>query len=182
MTCSIARTLDVIGEWWTPLVLREVSFGRRRFEEIQSDLGIARNILADRLATLVDHEILERHPYTERPVRYEYHLTQRGEDLFPVLMSLMAWGDRWLAEEGKPFVVRHTECGHECEPVMTCSACGGRLERETTRARRGPGWRPPSPVPGEGGGETVGDGDDERNDEGDDDTPHAPPSPVASGR
>ena len=131
--CSIARALDVVGEWWTPLVLRDVFLGRRRFEEIQSDLGIARNILSDRLATLVEHGVLERVRYQEHPERFEYRLTPMGADLFGVLMSLMAWGDRWLSPDGPPATLVHQQCGNETHAVVVCECCGEPLHaRDTT--------------------------------------------------
>ena len=95
MNCSVARSLDIVGEWWTLLIVRNIMFGQRRFEAIQADLGIARNILSDRLNTLVAHEVVERVKYQEHPERYEYHLTEKGRDLYPVVAALMAWGDKW---------------------------------------------------------------------------------------
>jgi DNA-binding HxlR family transcriptional regulator len=93
--CSIARTLDVAGEWWTPLILRDVAYGVRRFGEIQEDLGISANVLSDRLDGLVAEGILERRVYRERPQRHEYRLTEKGVELIPALLALMQWGDRW---------------------------------------------------------------------------------------
>jgi DNA-binding HxlR family transcriptional regulator len=125
MHCSIARALDLVGEWWTPLILRDVFRGMRRFEEIQASLGIARNVLSDRLTTLVDGGVLERRQYQEHPARYEYRLTDMGRDYYQVLLALKQWGDRWLTEEGGPPVTLiHDRCGHEVEPVLTCSHCG----------------------------------------------------------
>src|SRR4051794_38710597 len=100
--CSIARTVAVLGERWTLVILREAFTRRRRFEDMQRDLGIARNILADRLQTLVGEGILERRAYQERPRRYEYRLTEKGRDLYPVLIALMQWGDRYTAGEAGP--------------------------------------------------------------------------------
>lgn len=138
--CSIARTVELIGEWWTPLILREVFFGRRRFEEIQEDLGIARNVLAARLRRLVDEGILFRHDYGRAGTRYEYRLTERGLDLYRVLFALMQWGDRWLAEgEGPPTRAVHTPCGHDADPELTCSHCGAPLDPATLELRPGPG-------------------------------------------
>lgn len=129
MRCSIARALDLVGEWWTPLILRDVFRGMRRFEEIQASLGIARNILSDRLSTLVEGGVLERRRYQEHPARYEYRLTEMGRDYYQVLLTLKQWGDRWLAEEtGRPVTLIHDTCGHEVEPVLTCSFCGEAIE------------------------------------------------------
>src|SRR3954451_3738552 len=111
MDCSIARTLDVIGEPWSPLVLRDVYAGLSRFEQIQADLGISRKVLTERLNHLVEHGVLERRPYDRRP-RYEYVLTTRGAELVEVLMAMAGWGDRWLAgEAGPPALYRHHACG-----------------------------------------------------------------------
>ena len=141
MNCSIARSLEVVGEWWTPLVLREVFFGRRRFDEILRDLGISRNILTDRLATLVEHGILEKEPYQEGPVRYEYRLTEKGRDLFQVLVALQNWGDKWESPDGPPVVLHHRDCDQPAGPTLTCSACGGELHARNVVAHTGPGWR-----------------------------------------
>ena len=124
MACSIARTLDVIGEPWSPLILRDVWVGMNRFDEIQADLGISRKVLTERLNHLVEHGVLERRPYDRRP-RYEYHLTEKGRDLFPVAFMLMQWGDRWLAPGyGGNLRVRHKECGWLVRGVVSCGRCG----------------------------------------------------------
>src|SRR5919112_1255319 len=109
--CSIAGTLEVIGERWTLLVLRDVFLGLRRFDEIQGDLGIARNVLQTRLERLGEEGVLERHRYQERPERYEYRLTEKGIDLWPVLMSLMKWGDRHVYDGAPPVRIEHKGCG-----------------------------------------------------------------------
>ena len=97
-----------MGEAWTPLILRDVVFGLCKFDEIQRDLGIATNVLADRLGTLVEHGLLSREPYQQKPLRYRYELTDKGAELLPVLLSLMRWGDKWTAEpEGPPVTIVH---------------------------------------------------------------------------
>lgn len=128
MDCSIARTLGLIGERWSLLVLRDAFYGLKRFEDFQYDLGIARNILTDRLAKLVENGLLERRLYEERPPRYEYKLTPKGRDLLPVLLSLMRWGDRWETPGDEPPVklVHHT-CGNATHPVSSCAHCGEEL-------------------------------------------------------
>lgn len=137
MPCSVARTLEVVGEWWSLLVLRDAFKGVRRFDDFQRSLGIARNILADRLLTLVEQGVLERRLYQERPDRYEYRLTEKGRDLYPVIVSLMRWGDQWAADEiGPPIVLTHKDCGHDVLPEMTCPECH---EPVHARAMR---WRP----------------------------------------
>ena len=138
--CSIARTVAVLGERWTLVILRQAFQGQRRFEDMQRGLGIARNILADRLHRLVEEGILERRPYQERPPRYEYRLTQKGRDLYPVLVSLMAWGDRYNSgEAGPPVVLVHEACGHETRPRFVCSHCGEPIDPLQMRAEPGPG-------------------------------------------
>jgi DNA-binding HxlR family transcriptional regulator len=140
--CSIARALQVVGERWTLLVLREVFTGQRRFEEIQRNLGVATNILSDRLQTLLDEGILERRALADRSDRFEYRLTEKGLDLNPVLLELMRWGDRWDAPApGPPVMVEHRDCGHETHVVQTCSHCGGELTARNVRLHDGPGAR-----------------------------------------
>jgi DNA-binding HxlR family transcriptional regulator len=140
MTCSIARTLDLVGEWWTPLILRDIFLGIRRFEPLLNHLGISRNILTDRLQTLVDNEILERRLYQESPERYEYWLTERGIELFPIFTAVMAWGDKWLREStGVPAELRHEDCGKVTRPMVVCSKCGGKITLFNVRAQPGTG-------------------------------------------
>ena len=128
MDCSIARTLSVIGERWSLLVLRDAFYGIKRFEHFQKDLGIARNVLTDRLNKLVDHGVLERRPYEQRPPRYEYRLTPKGRDLLPVLLAMMRWGDRWEPVSGRaPAKLIHTTCGNVTHPVSSCAHCGEEL-------------------------------------------------------
>ncbi len=140
MPCSIARTLAVVGEAWTPLVLRDIIFGLTRFDEIQRDLGVATNVLTDRLNTLVSSGLLRREPYQTRPLRHRYQLTEAGLDFLPVLLSLMRWGDKWAGDEaGQPVQVIHRECGQPTAPVMVCSACKRPLRASEIAARNGPG-------------------------------------------
>src|SRR5919197_5982231 len=110
--CSVARTLEVVGERWTILILRDALIGVRRFDQFLNRLGIARNVLTDRLNRLVDNGILERVAYQERPLRHEYHLTRKGRELTPVIVTLMEWGDRYLAgDDGPPVTIEHRDCG-----------------------------------------------------------------------
>ena len=119
--CSIARSLELVGERWTILVLRDVFLGRRRFDQIQQSLGVARNVLAARLDRLVAEEILEKVPYQERPLRHEYRLTPKGVDLWPVTVELLRWGDRYAAPDaGPPIVLRHKGCGGELGEGRVC--------------------------------------------------------------
>jgi DNA-binding HxlR family transcriptional regulator len=141
--CSIARSLELIGERWTLLVVREVFNGKRRFSEMQRSLGVARNVLTSRLQRLVDEGILERRPYSEKPERYEYFLTEKGLDLWPVMMSLMFWGDKHEAIAGGPpmKVVHKGECGGEIDDRRICTKCGKPLTVREARAVEGPGMK-----------------------------------------
>jgi DNA-binding HxlR family transcriptional regulator len=139
--CSIARAVDLLGDWWTPLVLREAYYGVRRFDEFQRMLGIGRNVLTQRLNRLVEEGLLERVPYEERPLRHEYVLTEKGRDFFPVLMAMTTWGDRWLSEDaGPPVTLHHRTCGHATQPEVVCSECKEPLRLEDVRASLGPGY------------------------------------------
>lgn len=141
MACSIARTLDVIGEPWSPLVLRDVWAGVNRFDQIQADLGISRKVLTERLNHLVEHGILERKPYDARP-RFEYRLTEKGADLVEMLMVMVRWGDRWLAgEAGPPVLYRHHACGQVGHVEPRCSACGQPMRADDIDLLPGPGAR-----------------------------------------
>jgi DNA-binding HxlR family transcriptional regulator len=139
MACSIARTLDVIGEPWSPLILRDVWVGMNRFDEIQADLGISRKVLTERLNHLAEHGVLERRPYDRRP-RYEYHLTAKGTELVDVLMVMTGWGDRWLAgEAGPPVLYRHHACGEFSGVELRCTRCGEPMHADTVDVIPGPG-------------------------------------------
>ncbi|HYZ52312.1 MAG TPA: helix-turn-helix domain-containing protein [Streptosporangiaceae bacterium] len=139
--CSVARTIDVVGDWWTPLVLREAYFGTRRFDDFERILGIGRNVLTQRLNRLVAEELLRRVPYQERPLRHEYVLTEKGRDFFPVLAAISRWGDRWLAApEGPPVVLHHTTCGHATHAEVVCARCREPLALEDVEPRLGPGF------------------------------------------
>jgi DNA-binding HxlR family transcriptional regulator len=138
LDCSIARSLELIGERWSLLVIRDVFLGNRRFDEIQSSLGIARNVLAARLQRLVDEGILERRRYRERPERYEYFLTEKGLDLWPVLVALLGFGDKHLSPTDEPPVrIVHKGCGGAVNDRRICERCGRALEvREAQAVRR----------------------------------------------
>jgi DNA-binding HxlR family transcriptional regulator len=142
--CSIARTLEVVGERWTLLVLRDVLRGTRRFDELIRSLGVARNVLSDRLDRLVAHGLLERRPYQDHPPRFEYHPTAKGSELVVVLFSLMHWGDRHLAgPAGPPVLTEHHGCGGAVVEQLACTACGQVLSPDQVATRPGPGaWAP----------------------------------------
>ncbi|RMF17053.1 MAG: transcriptional regulator, partial [Gammaproteobacteria bacterium] len=140
MPCSVARALSVIGDRWTMLILRNCFLGTRRFEQFQKHIGLSRHRLSDRLKTLVEAGILRKQPYQDKPLRYEYRLTEKGVDLYPVLMTLAAWGDKWMAgEDGPPMEYVHTTCGHLTHPTLCCSECGEVIDPRAMRPRIGPG-------------------------------------------
>src|SRR4051812_831536 len=127
--CAVGAALTILGDRWTMLVLREAFFGVRRFEELRRNTGAARNILADRLARLVDAGLLERRRYSERPPRDEYRLTEKGIDLWPVLISLARWGGKWGGPDvGTAVAFEHKGCGHVIEPQLACPECGEALD------------------------------------------------------
>ncbi|MFC9995431.1 winged helix-turn-helix transcriptional regulator [Nocardia sp. NPDC127526] len=138
--CTVARTVDLIGDWWTPLVLREAFYGAKRFDEFERTLGLSRNVLTQRLNRLVDEGLLERVPYQDRPPRHEYRLTDQGRDFFPVIAAIMRWGDRWLAPEGAPVVLHHTTCDHDTHAEVVCAHCREPLHHADVTARLGPGF------------------------------------------
>ncbi|WP_420469906.1 winged helix-turn-helix transcriptional regulator [Brevundimonas sp. FT23042] len=139
--CSIARTSAVIGDRWTVLILREAFTGARRFDDFQNALGISRTIVTDRLTLLAREGVLQRIAYQDRPVRYEYRLTDKGRELHAVLLAMFRWGDRhYGGEAGAPLTLRHTACGHDFHAVSTCSECAGLITPETVEVRPGPGY------------------------------------------
>lgn len=145
--CSIAGALEVVGERWSLLIVRDVFLGLRRFDQIQANLGIARNVLQARLERLIEQGVLERSPYQERPSRYEYKLTEKGIDLWPIVVSLMQWGDRHTPPAGGPAVVlEHRGCGGAVDEHRVCEKCGKPLDAREARALPGPGASPKHPL------------------------------------
>jgi DNA-binding HxlR family transcriptional regulator len=142
LECSIARALSVIGDRWTLLILRNAFLGTRRFGDFQAQLGVTRHRLADRLAKLVEHGVLRRDRYQDSPPRDEYRLTEKGRDLYGVIVTLAGWGDRWMAGEHGPPVERvHRRCGHAATLRLSCEHCGEPVTARDMEARPGPGLR-----------------------------------------
>ena len=142
--CSVGRAMEILGERWTMLIMREAFYGVRRFSDIQRNLGIARNILSTRLQNLVRAGILERRLYQEEPERFEYRLTQAGRDLYPAVIAIMKWGDEYLSNEaGPPVVLRHS-CGELIDPVLVCDCCGEPLHPHDVTPEPGPGAQLPT--------------------------------------
>jgi len=140
MPCSIARTLEIAGEPWSPLILRDVYVGISRFDDIQRDLGISRKVLTQRLAWLLDHGMLERRPYSERPPRFEYVLTDKGLAFCDVLILVTRWGDEWAAgPEGPPVLHRHRACGKVTHVHLSCDQCGEPVTAADLDVEAGPG-------------------------------------------
>lgn len=145
--CSVGRTIDVIGDGWTFMILRECYFGVRRFDKFKAMLGLPRTTLTDRLRKLTSLGLLRQVPYSERPVRFEYHLTRVGVDLYPVMLALMSFGDKWLAgRKAKPLQLIHKRCGKPCSAIVICSACKTEILPQRVSYRDGPGAGS-SPVP-----------------------------------
>lgn len=139
--CSIARTTDLLGDWWTPLVLREAFYGARRFDDFVERLGIGRNVLTERLRRLVEEEILTTIPYHDRPVRHEYRLTDKGRALFGPLAAMIRWGDDWLADgNGAPVELIDRRTGRIVRPAVVDELTGEPLDPRNLSARRGPGF------------------------------------------
>lgn len=134
LECAVANTVEMVNDAWTILILRDSFLGVRRFDEFVNDLGIARNVLADRLGRLVANGMLETVLYEQHPPRYEYKLTEQGKDLFDVLMALWSYGERWKppADPNRQKVI-HVSCGHEAQAVAHCGNCGERLTRREVR-------------------------------------------------
>jgi DNA-binding HxlR family transcriptional regulator len=140
MACSIARTMDVIGEPWSPLIVRNIFIGITRFDQLAESLGISRKVLAERLRWLTQAGVLERREYSDHPPRYEYVLTTKGLELVQVLMVMVAWGDKWLAgAAGPPALYRHHACGQISHAELRCSVCGEAMRATDIDVLPGPG-------------------------------------------
>lgn len=147
MNCSLAQCLEVVGEWWTLLIVRDALFGVTRFDDFRARLGIARNVLTQRLEHLVEHGVLSREPYQANPVRYDYRLTPKGRSLWLVVTAMRQWGDEWSAPDGPPVQLVHTACGNLATIEPVCSECGERAAPRDLRPVLGPGAKDPSLLP-----------------------------------
>lgn len=140
--CSISRSLEVIGERWTVLVIRSILFGHTRFDDLQADLDVTRSVLAARLRRLEEEGVVERVAYQTRPERFDYLLTAKGLELWPVLDGLRAWGDKHYPEPGgPPWLIEHRDCGGQPDVHQLCDRCGAPLAADDVTARPGPGAR-----------------------------------------
>jgi len=139
MNCSVAQCLEVVGEWWSMLIVRDAFMGFTRFEDFQRRLGISRNVLQQRLTTLVDSGVLVRVPYCEHPPRDDYRLTDKGRDLWPVLTAMRQWGDRHASPSGPPVEIVHKACGSLTHLEFVCRSCGEPVGPRDVEAVRGPG-------------------------------------------
>jgi DNA-binding HxlR family transcriptional regulator len=139
MHCSLAQCLDVVGEWWSLLIVRDAFLGVTRFDEFQERLGISRNVLNQRLARLVDTGVLVKVPYSEHPPRHDYRLTSKGKDLWPVITTMRQWGDKHAAPDGPPLELTHEQCGHVSDARLICTSCGEEIGPRDVRATPGPG-------------------------------------------
>jgi DNA-binding HxlR family transcriptional regulator len=139
MDCSVAQCLEVVGEWWSMLILRDCFLGVTRFDDFQRSLGISRNILQQRLTRLVEAGVLDRVPYQDRPSRHEYRLTAKGRDLWPVVNAMREWGDRYAAPSGPPVRLMHKDCGAVTHTAVVCATCGERIAARDVTAIAGPG-------------------------------------------
>ncbi|OTG65033.1 winged helix-turn-helix transcriptional regulator [Acinetobacter silvestris] len=139
--CSIARTLSVVGDRWTMLILRNAFLGIRRFDDFQQNLGVTRHVLSERLKRLVEHEILVKTPYIDRQERFEYKLTEKGLELYPILLSMATWADTWMDEGlGQPVSYVHNSCGHTFKPTLSCSECGEKVHAKQVKPQLMPAY------------------------------------------
>src|SRR5262245_54814106 len=154
LTCSVARSLSVVGDRWTLLVLRDAFLGARRFEQFGA-VGLTRHRLADRLKRLVAAGVMDRVRYQDRPPRFEYRLTEKGRDLYPIIVSMTRWGDRWMAgDDGPPIELEHRRCAHIVAPVLVCPHSPAPVTARDSRAppardmraRAGPALRAPDTI------------------------------------
>lgn len=132
--CTYARTIELLGNEWTLMVLRELFLGARRFDELQCQTGASPHTLSQRLKRLEREGVLRREAYSDHPPRYEYRLTAMGRDLWPVIIAMKSWGDTWLEDGDKPVAITHKRCGQTVVPQMTCPDCGERMHAHDAEA------------------------------------------------
>ncbi len=149
MNCSVAQCLEVVGEWWSVLLIRDALLGVTKFDDFWRRLGISKNILASRLNHLIDRGVMYKSQYSTKPERYEYLLTDKGRDLWTVISAMREWGDRYEAPNGPPVEVQHRTCGHVTNMIAVCSHCGERLESRDLKMVSGPGATEPGFLPKE---------------------------------
>lgn len=147
LECSLARSLDMVGEWWTLLIIRDLFYGINTFDLLCQDLGIARNILSNRLKKLVDRGLIEKQCDEKGSRKKSYRLTRKGKDVFPIIMALVAWGDQWEAPQGPPIVFKHQPDGHVVRPLVICAHCGEPLKGKDIQPQKGPGAARPLALP-----------------------------------
>jgi DNA-binding HxlR family transcriptional regulator len=139
--CTIARSANVLGDHWNLLIMRQACLGTRRFDDFQTALGTGRNILSQRLSGLVEEGLLDRVEYQDNPPRFDYRLTDKGRDVYPILAAMAAWGEKWLTgPEGTPLILHHTTCDHDMRGIVVCSECNEPIEVRDVRAKAGPGY------------------------------------------
>lgn len=139
--CSVARSLSVLGDRWTLLILRECFLRVTRFDKFKDRLGLSRTVLADRLSMLTNEGVIKKVTYQHKPTRYEYKLTDKGLDLYPMLMALVNWGNKHYAgDSGVPLLHRHKKCGKHFTPVSVCSECGEEYHPQEVIIEKGPGY------------------------------------------
>ena len=138
--CSLARSLSIVGDRWTLLILRNIFLDVQRFSALQKSLGITKHRLSDRLQRLVESGILKKEPYDEKHNYYQYVLTEKGDDLYNVIFSFVQWGDKWLADDdGVPMEHVHTHCGKVTQPILACNECGETINHRDLKVKMGPG-------------------------------------------
>jgi DNA-binding HxlR family transcriptional regulator len=145
LECPLARTLSIVGEWWTLLIIRDLFYKINTFDTICEDLAISRNILTDRLKKLEKNGIIEKQLYVERPKRYKYQLTKKGKDLYPVILTMVAWAEQWESPKGKVVLLKHD--GHLIETTTICRKCGKAIEPRDVQVEIGPGASRPDVLP-----------------------------------
>lgn len=141
-TCSVARALSVVGDRWSLLIIRSAFLKARRFSDFQEDIGLTKHRLSDRLGKLVEAGVFEKVLYQQKPPRYEYRLSEKGIDLYPVIMSLVGWGDKWMSDEaGAPLEYIHKNCGAKIQPQYVCPSCDQKIQAKEMEVVVGPGLK-----------------------------------------